>query len=593
MYQKRYRLTMLVFIIISSLILSSCSRSTQTPVPTKVEPTNTAEQPPQPIATATSKPTEVPTAVPPTQEPTTPPTKKALSITFYQEPDNLNIIYTQMWFSWRAIDLFDVGLWNIDEKLNPVLEIATEFPSVENGGLSKDGRLLTVKLRKEATWSDGAPITAQDFIFTYQMYINEHNTVQTRYPYDTYIASLTAPDDYTLVISMTQPYVAWSTGLFRRILPKHILEPVFQKDGTLDNAEWNRNPSVGNGPFILKEWKSASHMIFEANPKYWRGRAKLDQIYIRIVPDTEAQMAAIQTGDTDIGASMVASDKPTIEKLVNYEMVAVPSAWIECLFFNLDPKTGNPAIQDVRVRQAFIQAIDRQRIIDELFYGLYKIPNTFWYDTPYEDPAIKPWSFDPEKSKSLLDEAGWVDSNGDGIREKDGVDLKLRYSTTSGNELREATQVVIQQMMADVGIGIEIVNYSEDVFFAGFGDAGPIALGEYDIVEWSDGAYDYPDPNYIYMLCSEIPTQDYPIGSNWTGTCIPELDELWQKQAITTDRAERIKMFYNIEKIMHEQVLWVGMRTDSDLWVVSKNLKNLRLSGVDCFWNAFNWEFSQ
>jgi peptide/nickel transport system substrate-binding protein len=288
---------------------------------------------------------------------------------------------------------------------------------------------------------------------------------------------------------------------------------------------------------------------------------------------------------------MTASDMPTIKQLDNFKMDVVPSAWSEDWFLNLDPKTGHPALQDVRVRQALILAVDRQNIIDKLFYGIYTIPKTLWYDTPYEDPTIQPYPYDPSKAKALLDEAGWVDKNGDGIREKDGKDLKLRYSTTSGNELREATQVVIQQMLQEVGVSVEIVNYSTETLFASFGDSGPIALGNYDIAQWSDGAYDYPDPNWPYMLCSEIPTKDYPTGTNWYGICDPVLDKLFQQQAVTTDLKEREQIFFKIEKIINDQVLWVGLRTDPDLWVVNKNLKNLRLSAVDPFWNASEWDY--
>lgn len=312
------------------MILASCAQ----PNPATIEPTKPPENAPQPTTPPVAAPTEAPTeasAPAPTQAPAS--TEKTLNITFVQEPDSLNPLYTQMWFSWRADELFEVGLWHIDDKLNANLEMAAELPTLDNGGISEDGKLLTVKLRKDAAWSDGEPVTANDFVFTYQMYIDPKNTVRTRYPYDTYVASVTAPDDYTVVISMTQPYVAWMTGFFRDVLPKHILEPVYQKDGTLDNADWNRNPTVGNGPFVFKEWVAASHMIFEANPKYWRGKPNIDRIYIRIVPDKETQLASIKSGETDMGTYITADASPTIDKLKDYKLVTVSSGWMEVWFF--------------------------------------------------------------------------------------------------------------------------------------------------------------------------------------------------------------------------------------------------------------------
>ncbi len=520
---------------------------------------------------------------------------KTVTITFFEEPDNLNPYYTDMWFAGNAIDLFVRGLWLFDDELQPDLEMAAEFPSTENGGISEDGLTLTIKLRQDAKWSDGEPVTAHDFVFTYDMIMDDANAVITRYPYDTYIESVEALDDYTLQIVMTEPFVAWPSGFFTTlsILPKHVLEPVYEAEGTIDNADWNRNPTVGNGPFILKEWKAASHLIFEANPTYWRGRPKIDQVFIRIVPDPEAQMAAIQAGDTDFGVYMNATDKKTIDSLENVEMVAVASGFAETWFFNLDPKTAHPAMLDVQVRKAIVMAIDRQQIIDELFYGLYKIPQTFWYDNAiYNNPDLKPIPYDQAGAKALLDEAGWKDTNDDGVRDKDGVELVLRYSTTAGYELREATQVVAQQMLAEVGIKVEIVNFSDDIIWNSYGDDGPIATGQYDIAEWSDAAYDYPDPNTPYYLCDQFPSADNPDGLNWFG-CVPELDELFQKQAVTADVNERAQIFHEIARIMQDQVVFMGLRTDPDLWAVNTRVKNVHISGTDPFWNAFEWEVSE
>ncbi len=547
---------------------------------------------PKATPTATEAPPEAATEAPTeaaTEAPTEAAAPKSVTITFFEEPDNLNPWYTQMWFAWVARDLFLVGLWSHNENLEMVPEMAAEIPTAENGGLSEDGLTITIKLRQDAKWSDGEPVTAHDFVFTYEMIMADGNSIQTRYPYDTYVESVTALDDYTLQIKLTEPYAAWYM-MFKDVLPKHILEPVFEAEGTIDNAEWNRAPTVGNGPFVFKEWQAASHIVFEANPNYWRGRPKLDQIFIRIVPDTEAQMAAIQASDTDIGVFLSAADKPTIDALENFEMVTVPSGYIESWFFNLDPNTGHPALQDVRVRQAIVMAVDRQKIIDELFYGLYKIPRTFWYDTPWEDPSIEPYPYDPQAAAALLDEAGWTDTNGDGTRDKDGVELVLRYSTTSGHELREAMQVVIQQMLAEVGIGTEIVNYSYDTIWNSYADEGPIATGQYDIAQWSDGAYEFPDPNTPYWLCSERVSEENPYGTNWYGVCDPELDPLLQEQAVTADVEQRIQLYYQIERIIHEKVYWVGLRTDPDIWAVNTRIQNIRIGPVDCFWNAFEWD---
>jgi len=521
-----------------------------------------------------------------------------VTMTFYEEPDTLNSYYSSMWFSGIAIDMFDVGFWTFDDnqELNP--EMAAEIPTADNGGISEDGLTLTIKLRQDAMWSDGTPVTADDFVFTYDMIMADGNAVQTRYPYDTFVDSVTALDDNTVQIVMNAPYAAWAVGFSGAFLPKHILEPVFEAEGTLDNAEWNRNPTVGNGPFVFKEWQSASHIILDANESYWRGRPNLDQIFIRIVPDPEAQMAALKTGDSDIGVYMTAADQPDIDTMSDVEMVATSSGFVESWFFNLvseelgaenNIRPGHPAIQDVRVRKAIVMATDRQKIIDELFYGLYRIPAVLWYDSPWEDTSIEAWPYDPEGAKALLDEAGWVDSNGDGTRDKDGVELVIQYSTTAGNQLREATQVVVQQMLQEVGIGVEIVNYSYDTLWNGYGDDGPIATGQFDLAEWSTQPWDFPDPNTGDWLCEEIPSQENPAGGNWQGVCIEDLNALFHQQATTVDTAARQALYTQIEQIMHEQLFWAGVRTDPDMYAVNDRVKNIRVSGIDPFWNAYEW----
>jgi peptide/nickel transport system substrate-binding protein len=385
------------------------------------------------------------------------------------------------------------------------------------------------------------------------------------------------------------------------LLPKHVLEPVFEAEGTIDTAEWNRNPTVGVGPFVFKEWVAASHLAFEANENYWRGRPKLDQVFIRIVPDDEAQMAAIKTGDTDFGVYLTGANTPDIEPLDNVQLIATGGGgWAESWFFNIVSEElaeetgispGHVALQDKRVRQAIVMGVDRQQIIDELFYGAYKIPASLWYDTAYEDPDLEPWPYDPEAAMALLDEAGWVDSNEDGTRDKDGVELVLRYSTTAGHELREATQVVVQQMLADIGVGIEILNQSYDVIWNSYGDGGPIALGEYDIAEWSTITWDYPDPNTGDWLCEEIPSDEYPAGGNWQGVCIEELDELFSTQAVTADPDARIEMFNEITRIMHDEMFYMVVRNDPDFWSLNTRVKNVRFGAGDWpFWNSYEWD---
>lgn len=603
--KNKWLLPLLSSLVILSLILAACApAATEAPTeeePAPVEPT--AEEPME-EEPATEEPV---VEEPPTEEPMEeePAEAKSVTMTFFEEPDNLNQLYTDMWFAQLAGMLIHLSFWNFDDNQDPNLELATEFPSMENGLISEDGLTISIPLRQDAFWTDGTPVTAHDFVFTYEMIMAEGNTIQSRYPFDTYVESVTAPDDYTVQIVMNAPYVAWATGFDQGFdfLPRHVLEPVFEAEGTIDNADWNRNPTVTNGPYKLVEWAAADHLTFEANDDYWRGRPKIDQVFIRIVPDDEAQKAAIKAGDTDIGVFMTGADKPDIDEAPDFELI--PSSgggWVESWFFNLisedlaaenELEPGHVALQDKLVRRAIVQGFDRQELIDSLFYGLYRIPAVFWWDTPFEDPSIEPWPYDPEAAMALLDEAGWTDTNGDGTRDKDGVELVIQFSTTAGNENRESTALVFQQSMAEIGIGVEILNYSYDVIWNSYGDEGPVALGQYDIAEWSTIAWDYPDPNHGDWLCEEIPSVDYPAGANWQGVCIEELEELFAEQAVTVDLDARIQLYYEIESIMHDEMFWMGVRTDPDFWALHNRLENVRFSSSESFWNVYEWDVAE
>jgi len=278
-------------------------------------------------------------------------------------------------------------------------------------------------------------------------------------------------------------------------------------------------------------------------------------------------------------------------------VITVLSGYNESWFFNLNTDetaadNGHLALQDVRVRQAIAYAMDLDAICEELLFGGTYPPATLWEEMPFAYPDAELYKYDKAKAEALLDDAGWVDTNDDGTRDKDGVELVLTYSTTAGREVREQTQVVAQQYLADVGIGIEIANNSYDTMWNSYGDDGPISTGQYDIAEWSTVG-DFPDPNYSDWLCSEIPSDESPDGENWYGLCDEELDDLFQAQAVEVDPDKRIQIFHDIGKMMSEKVYWLGVWHDNDVWTINKRTSNIKISGADPFWNCFEWDVSE
>ncbi len=178
----------------------------------------------------------------------------------------------------------------------------------------------------------------------------------------------------------------------------------------------------------------------------------------------------LQTGEADLGTFISYSDVPTLEE-AGVNVISVPSGYNEGWFFYFG-EDGHPALQDLRVREAIAMSLDREALSQDLLLGLTKPANTLWDNMPYVNPDITPWPFDPDAARALLDEAGWVDSNNDGTRDKDGVELILTHGTTI-REIRQDAQAVAQQQLAEVGIGLDLQSYDAGVFFAGYGEGGP------------------------------------------------------------------------------------------------------------------------
>ena len=257
--------------VVAMLILSACGGGGAA--------TSAPEQPGATEAAVTEAPpaTEAPTAE-----------KKVATFIFTQEFDNLNPLYTNQWFTAITYQLWNCYAWTYDDQNAPVPVLVNELPSAENGGISEDGKTITFKLRDDLVWSDGTPITADDFIFTYEMYIDPNNTVSTQSPYDQ-MESVVAADPQTVVVTFTEVYAPWAATLWKGILPKHVLQPVFEADGNLNAAEYNRAPMVGCGPFNFAEWEAGSFARFVAPSWMKSSSASFLMMLHRLLPLNQAK----------------------------------------------------------------------------------------------------------------------------------------------------------------------------------------------------------------------------------------------------------------------------------------------------------------
>jgi peptide/nickel transport system substrate-binding protein len=567
---KRNLNILLSLAVLASMVLAACGGAA-----TEASPSNDATEVPGSSATEAPVATEAPAE------------KKVATFIWTQEFTTLNPIYASGWFTTVTKQLWNCWAWNYDENNEAYPYLVTEMPSIENGGISEDGLTVTLHLRDDIKWSDNELITSEDFKFFWEMTIDPKNIVESTYPEDQ-VTSVDTPDAQTVVLHFDAPLAYWQ-GLFHGLIPAHILKPVYEAEGTLDGAEWNNNPTVGCGPYNFAEWESGSFARFVRNDNYFDAPAKIDEIFFRFVPDDTAQTAALVSGDGDIGAFVPYSETPKLKE-AGVSIVVEPSGYNEGWYFQVSEEYSHPAMLDVNVRKAIAMSVDFDSFNKDVNLGVVGVPGSYWDALPfYDNPPVEPYPFDPEAAKALLDAAGWVDSNGDGTRDKDGVEFVIQHGTTT-RELRQELQAVAQQQLAEVGIKLEISNYDADIFWNGLADGGVTFTGELDIQEWSDAPTGFPDPDIYYWLCSQIPTDEEPSGANSFYICDEELDALIQLQATQLDPAQRQETISQINQIFHDKVYWIGAWQDPDVWGVSSRLTGVKFSGVTPFFNITEWD---
>jgi peptide/nickel transport system substrate-binding protein len=530
-----------------------------------------------------------------------------LTVGFAQEPDSMNGFYSSMAFAQWANDLVNASLWDIDENLAPVPVLVEEIPSVENGGISEDYMSYTIKLKEGLLWSDGAPLTAADLVFTYTAVADPANNMLQGSSIREALVSVEQVDDLTFTLNFNSPKpfpedMAGSPGL-STILPAHIFQPIYEAEGTIEFAEENQDPTVFSGPYVLTEWRRGESMTFDANPNYVFGSPKIGRVIIRFFPNTDSQYAALAAGQLDFVPNVSEGNIPTVAaSRDDIKITTVFGGYIESLWLNLrtdeHPRAGHPALKDVRVRQAIRYALDREAITSTLLAGATSPTDSIYAGSPFELDSLGVTTHDLAAAEALLDEAGWVDSNGDGTRDKDGVELVLRYSTTTAG-WRNNIQAVVQQQLAAAGIGTILEAYPASEFFGAWANNGINAIGEYDIAQYANNTALTNPANVTVdeaLNCDQIPNEANPGGQNFTGFCSREMDAASDVTKSSLDPAERLQAAYTIQQIMKEQAPLINLfpRGDNYAYITSRFVGEPRIgSGVGNQWfDIVNWELA-
>jgi peptide/nickel transport system substrate-binding protein len=344
--------------------------------------------------------------------------------------------------------MFD-GLLNSKSNGDLIPALASEMPKV-----SSDGMTYTFKLRSGLKWSDGQPLTSDDVKFTYALAQDPaYKDVASprRGDLSKYIKSIDTPDPQTAVFTMTQvfaPFLA-SHGQYG-ILPKHVLGNLDPK--AINTADFNTAPTVSNGAFKFVKWDKGAQVTMARNDSYWAGAPYLDQWIYKVLPDSVAVTNQLKTGEIDIGP-VDPGQYDSLKGTSSVTLKEFPVAIFTFYAYQLDPsKPAGPLFQDKAVRQALLYALDRQSMVNAIYFNHGVVADSV--EPPISWSHVKPktiYNFDKAKAESLLDGAGWM-KGANGMRAKNGKPLKFTMITNAGNKQRESCLTYMQQAWAAIGV---------------------------------------------------------------------------------------------------------------------------------------------
>ncbi|MEL6398459.1 MAG: peptide ABC transporter substrate-binding protein [Cyanobacteria bacterium J06626_4] len=489
-------------------------------------------------------------------------------------------------------------------ELVPIL--AAAIPTVEDGNVAVDGKSVTWQLQPDVQWADGEPLTAEDVVFTFDFVSNPQVGAATAQYYEA-VESVEAIDELTVKITFKDVTAAWQipfTGQTGVILPQHLLADV--DDAATRSAEVNQQP-IGTGPYQVAD-RQPGAIVFEPNPTY-RHSAPFFQT-VELVGGLAPYAAArevLSTGEADFAHNLQV-EVALLKDLQQDGQGVVDTVFgglVERVMLNptnplAETPSGersslaaeHPFLNDQRVRQAIAYAIDRDSITEEL-YGFTGRPTAqlLVAPRPYANPGTVPYEYNLEKAEALLDEAGWQDTDGDGIRDRDGVDMTVVFQT-SVNPVRQKTQTRIEENLQTLGIDVDIKRVRVDDFFSGDPEQTNSINHFYADLQAYTTGNDHPDPT-IYLswwTCSQIATQ----ANQWQEPnnaryCNTDYDELWEAAQQELNLERRAALFQEMDALLAAEVAVIPIVHRATTNGVSKDLVGLAPTP----WDASTWDIAQ
>jgi peptide/nickel transport system substrate-binding protein len=492
--------------------------------------------------------------------------------------------------------------WDPDGNLSLVL--AAEIPSLQNGGVAKDGRSVTWKLKKGVTWHDGKPFTADDCVFNWE-YAADPATASVNI--GTYKdIKVDKVDSHTIKVTFQKPTPFWAdpfVGVRGMIIPKHLFEAY--KGAKSREAPANLKP-VGTGPYKFADFKPGDMVRGELNSAYHMpNRPYFDTIEMKGGGDAvSAARAVIQTGEFDYAWNMQVEDEilKRMEQGGKGKADIVAGGNIEHIQCNFtDPwkevdgerssiKTTHPALSDPAVRQALNLLVDRASVQEQI-YGRTGIATANFLNQPsrFASKSTK-WEFNVDKANQILEQAGWKKGS-DGIRAKDGKKLKFVYQT-SINAPRQKTQAIVKQAAAKAGIELELKSVTASVYFSSDVANPDTYTHFYTDIQMYTTTMTQPDPELFMrqFLTEEVASKD----NKWQGRNITrwkseEYDKLYKAAESELDPVKRAALFIRMNEMVIQTVVVIPVVFRPRVAAVANTLRAEQSGWDSDFWSLQNW----
>jgi len=504
----------------------------------------------------------------------TPPASNDLLIVGYdREPDTLNRFSTHILEDIQSAVV--EGLTVTDEHMEIVPLLAADVPTLANRGvtLRPDGGMdVTWRLRPNISWHDGTPFTSADVQFTVAAINDPNYNPESTDGFDR-ITSVDTPDPLTAIVHYREVYAPYALQFVRGCLPKHVLQ-----GRDIDRANDYNRQLLGTGPYRVAEWRSGEYILLERVPNYWRGTPKIAKLMFKFLANTNTRINQLKSGEVHLVATVPWDKYRELSDVTGLVIHRTPGNAYEHVTLN---ERRFPPFADVRVRQALTMAVDRELIAKTILDGLAPvthgpIQSVSW---AYSDD-VKKYPFDIARARGLLDEAGWRDSNGDGIREHDGKPLAFTLITQAGFAVRESVAQVLQRQFREIGADMSISLHDgtsiSQIWFEGKFDA---------MLHW----WQMPaDPELTLFFAAD---RTPPAGRNINFVSDDELTRLVYAADRTVDLDARKRFLRDAQVRISELAVEIPLYNVTKLDAVPATLEGFKgnPTNAGAFWNVHEW----